>query len=282
MNLPYVPVTVPGSAHFSGIGDPWIGLTLGILDEEREGGNPAWIVGLRYQLPVAPIADPSAANTETSPGGAGSGFHRISVRTALSKDLGIAEPYVELQYTLSIAGGKAFSNCDHAGNQGTPENCESWTSDDKDARPRHVAGLTVGAELVPWAQPRRPLRFWFDARLGAEYHSEGRDYSEASWILKKLTYTEDFARVAGKLRVAFDGGEHVRVGLETGLAWDSPHFLTRESIGQDFDQNGQVDLDNVGNELNPNFDFRYDVPGRRLRMGEVYDFTFGAFARIAL
>lgn len=279
----YAPLfDVPGKAHFSGFGDPWLGFTVGLLEEEEDGGAPAWILGVRYQVPLAPIADPSADNTEGEPGGVGSGFHRVTARTALSKRFGVADPYVELQYTLSFAGGKAYSNCDHPETLGTPENCARWSEDDTGAKPRHVGGLTVGTELTAWAEPRQDRRFWFDARVGAEYHSEGRDYSEATWMLEKLTYTEDFARVTAKLRVAFDGGRNVQVGLETGVSWDSPHFLTRESIGEDLDQNGQVDLDNVGGELNPNFDFRHDVPGRRLRIDDVLDFGFGAFARVAL
>jgi hypothetical protein len=279
---PYVLFGVPGEAHFSGVGDPWFGITVGILDDDPDGGDPAWIVGLRYHAPLSPIADPTGLNTESDPGGAGEGYHRLAFRTALSKRYGIADPYVELQYTLSLASGKSFDNCEHRDVLGTPENCDSWDSGDTGAQPRHVAGLTVGSELVPWSEPAKGLRFWLDGRVGAEYHSEGRDYSEAAWMLRKFTYTEDFARLSGKVRAAFDGGRHVSVGLEAGLAWDSPHYLTRESIGQDFDGNGQVDLDNLGGEINPNFDFRYDVPGRRLRLVDAYEFTFGAFARLAL
>ena len=32
--------------------------------------------------------------------------------------------------------------------------------------------------------------------------------------------------------------------------------------------NGRVDLDNRAKEINPNFDFRYDLPGRRFRLSD--------------
>lgn len=281
VNRPFVPFDVQGEAHFSGPGDPWLGFTVGVLEDDPEGGDPAWIVGLRYDIPLSPIADPAAANTEGDPGGVGSGFHRFTVRTALSKRLGTADPYAELAYTLSIASGKAFSNCDHPENLGTPENCSRW-SGDASAQPRHVAGLVIGTELTPWSEAQADRRFWLDANVGAQYHSEGRDYSEASWMLRRLTYTDDFARLSGNLRVAFDGSRHFRVGLEGGLSWDSTHILTRETIGKDLDHNGQVDLDNVGGEINPNFDFRFDTPGRRLIVDSVFDYSLGVFARLAL
>lgn len=282
-----------GEASFAGVGDPKIGLSWGILNDERDDTKPSWVLGFDYKIPVIEPADPTAGNTKDKPGSVGDGFHRFTFWTAMSKRIDRGDPYVKFHYTLSVPSSKAFNNCDAPETLGTPENCGAgeWTEEETGAKPRHVGGVFFGSEVVPWEDKKRQQKFFVDAGLIGEYHSEGRDYSEASWMLKKLTYTEQFGRIGGRLGVGFRGAEYVMLKLETGLTIDTAHMLTTESIGNDAtgacstDPNTgavtpfgceEVGLDNFEGELNPNFDFRYDVPGRRLRISEVYNFTFAA------
>ncbi len=277
--IPFAPLfNTNSSAHFAGVGDPRFGITWGILNDERDDTKPSWVLGFNYKLPAVDPADPTAENSEDKPGAVGDGFHRFTFWTAMSKRIDRADPYTKFYYTLSTPSSKAFNNCDAPEVLGTPENCgsEHWSEDETGPKPRHVGGVFFGSEVIPWEDKKKDQKVVLDAGLIGEYHSEGRDYSEASFMLKKLTYNEQFARIGGQIGLYFRGAKYVMLRLNTGFTVDTEHMLTNESIGEDNNGNDQVDLDNATGELNPNFDFRYDVPGRRLRISEVYNFHFSA------
>jgi hypothetical protein len=54
---------------------------------------------------------------------------------------------------------------------------------------------------------------------------------------------------------------------------DTAHFLTHEDVGDDKDGDGQITLSGGSGQpapdQNPNYDFRLDQPGRRLRVEPV-------------
>ena len=61
------------------------------------------------------------------------------------------------------------------------------------------------------------------------------------------------------------------------LAHETPHFLSNEPFGKDL---GIAEPDVTPNtpEQNPNFDWRYDVPGRRFRITETSVFSLAVSA----
>ena len=66
------------------------------------------------------------------------------------------------------------------------------------------------------------------------------------------------------------------------------HYLTGDSTGKDLDgtcrdesiDGACIDIYEDSPEINPNFDYRYDVPGRRFRISETNIFTFSFTGRI--
>jgi hypothetical protein len=72
--------------------------------------------------------------------------------------------------------------------------------------------------------------------------------------------------------------EYLSLQATASLATRSAHYLTGESLGR----NGSAPAVNPATgitvdpaEMNPNFDWRYDAPGRRFRISEVSVFELG-------
>ena len=105
------------------------------------------------------------------------------------------------------------------------------------------------------------------------WFSAGRDYSQVSDMLGKLTYAQEYVNATGSLGVygRFARWAQLRVYGTVGI--DTPRFLTTESIGKDLDGNGTVDISGgrgiPAPEQNPTYDFRLDQPGRRLKADNV-------------
>lgn len=279
-NRLYAPLfPVDGKARFSGLADPRFGLTWGMLDQTEDPSVPTWVLGVEYTAPVAAVRDPITASQQASTGGTGSGFHVLTFSTGLSRRMKHAEPYAQLRYALSLASGKAFDACQHPETLATPENCSafaypgatvgsSWSPSETRARPAHVGTIVFGSELDFLARGG-PQRLFADVGGLVEYHSEGRDYTQATFMLQRLTYQEEFARVGARLGLGYAPSEVVTFTLGGSYSLDTAHVLTSERIGVDLDSDNQVGLDNKGQEINPNFDFRYDMPGRRLRATQI-------------
>jgi hypothetical protein len=70
----------------------------------------------------------------------------------------------------------------------------------------------------------------------------------------------------------------VHLRAYASIAYNTEHYLTNESVGQDTNGNGTVDITTNPGEVNPNYDWRVDRPGRRFRISEEAIFTINATA----
>lgn len=175
-----------------------------------------------------------------------------------------------------------------------PENCGDgpWDRVETGIKAPYIGGFQFGSEFYAYDDPERFQRVAVDLQLGTTYFSEGRYYNELSDALRKQLYTQDHFQLGGKLSLHARAAEYVALRLTVGLFYETEHFLTMEAIGKDRKRpaggqpgdcilpvpppgtadscgNNRVDLDNAGREINPNFDFRYDLPGRRFRISEI-------------
>jgi hypothetical protein len=170
----------------------------------------------------------------------------------------------------------AFDNCGNPGalSEVAPANCASpaWR-DQARYEPPVLAGFALGSEFVLGEDPREGQKIALDVRGDVTWFSAGRDYSQVSDMLGKLTYVRDFVNAVGSLGIYGRLARWARLRVYGTIGIDSPHFLTTESIGKDLNGNGTVDVSGgrgiPAPEQNPTYDFRLDQPGRRLRAENV-------------
>ena len=315
-----IPVTplfaVPGRIYHAGLMDPKIGFAWAIFDPERAASLPAtlypprvrtpgWVVGFDYTMPIANIWDPSKANAanadSNNPLAEGVGAHKFTWWIAMSKRLGIVEPFFKLHYTLPIAASRAYDNCNIAlaGLNGKPqdptasvmsaEGQAACKVDGKDTywigktalEPQHVGGVLVGADLFALEQGKSGPNIQISLQFSADYVSQGRDYTELSDAMRKLTFSDQYFSLFSKIVVDFRFSKYLHWLTNFQVGGKTPHFLTAERVGDDrFGEHFSTDpSDKAGlpdgkvllgavngfTEVNPNYDWRVDQPGRRFR-----------------
>lgn len=273
---------VPLQTYRGGLGNMRFGLAWAIFNQKKDDTKPTWKVAFNYEAPTAKQLDPSVITAADDRGAVGDRVHKYSVSTALSRKIGISEPYFQIHYTVPVLGPGYYSNCDNRNvdpqNLGAPENCgaEGWDRPTTAIHMPHVGGVMFGTELQVYDQPDR--KFKLDLRAIANYVSEGRYYNELSGALRKLLYTEDYLQVGGQFGLTVQLSEVVSIKGTGMYLYNTDHALTAEKIGKDLDGNGSVDLTANPREINPNFDFRTDFVSRRFYASESRDLRFNLAA----
>ena len=267
---PILPGTGAGQSKRNGFFEPTIGVAWGPINQDRE--NPAsayatWALGVDYTAPIGSRLD------TPSPSGNGSEIVKEHVLTpwmAFSKRFRVLEPYFKVAASLPFAAKGAYDNCSHPEllSDVAAANCADikW-SGQTGYKPSYSGTGTLGAELV--AYEGNDTRFSFDVRGDMTWHGPGRGYTQVTDALGKLTYADEYVTSQGS--VGFYGRMarwfHLRIYGTLGV--DSAHFLTHEEIGQDVDGKPGINISEgtgaAAPDQNPNYDFRLDQVGRRLR-----------------
>ncbi len=303
----------PGTVYRGGWMDPSIGFAWGILNGERDKKLPddmfpfkertaTWVIGFDYTMPIIQPMDPTApdpANPDPSnPLSLGSGAHQFDWWMAMSKRVGVVDPYLRIHYTLAAAAGNAYDNCAIAGNDknnqvmsswgqlscqpgstdpatGKPWDPQNYWAGKTGLEPPQHGGIQVGTEFIP-VDEKGSTRLAIGVQLSAEYVSKGRTYTELSDALRKLTYSDEYFTTAAKLTVDLRFNQWVHWVSFLSLGTETPHYITAETVGVDrfgatpgSPPDGLVTLGTP--EVNPNYDFRLDQPGQRLRVTQVSD-----------
>jgi hypothetical protein len=286
-------VVAPGHSERSGFRDPTVGLAWAIIDEGREqrlrpdlypSGTSAatWVAGLDYTLPLPrQIDDPSAFGSAAAAGNAISTkalrrAHVLAAWTAFSKRFSVADPYVLFRGSYAIPVKGAFDNCGNpaALSEVAPANCASsaWR-DETRYQPPFQLGFALGSEFVLDEDVRAERKIALDVRGDVTWFGAGRDYSQVSDMLGKLTYVQGYVNAIGSLGIYGRFARWAQLRVYGTLGIDSPHFLTTESIGKDLNGDGMVQVSGgrgiAAPEQNPTYDFRLDQPGHRLRAEDV-------------
>jgi hypothetical protein len=278
---PLFPAQVRDTTVYHGgvVGDLKVGLAWGIFSDRKDDTKPFWLVGLDVTFPTAALYDPWAGRTLTagtypSPymlpthlAGVGQKIWKFDLQTALSKRMGPIDPYFKAHLTLPRRSSSTYSNCDHVSEPTGPAagvgitsvtaaNCAlpQWKDSAAAVLPWNT-GLLFGVELIPLEDKVEGQRLVIDLRATAEYTSAGRWYNELTDATGKLLHTGSTMQLGGLVSFLFRASKRVAVQGQAAYAWETPHLLTGEPLGVA----GSV-------EQNPNFDWRWDAPGRRFRI----------------
>jgi uncharacterized protein YaiE (UPF0345 family) len=73
-------------------------------------------------------------------------------------------------------------------------------------------------------------------------------------------------QLGGLVSFLYRASKYVAVQGQAGYTWESSHLLTGEPLGV-------ADGTNTSPDQNPNFDWRWDAPGRRFRITRDSIFT---------
>jgi hypothetical protein len=275
---PLFPVGPDGTTLFQGgvAGDVKAGLAWAIFSDRRDDTKPTWVVGLDVTFPSAKLYDPAAGRSTpwlspysvpSSTGPVGRKIWKYDLHTALSKRMGPLDPYFRAHVTAMQKSSSTYSNCDRVGlaeqngqasalavaNCGLPR----W-KDDAAARLPFELGLAFGTEIVPYEDAAAGQKVSIDLRLSADYTSSARWYNELTDATGKLLHTDPYLTVLGTFGILFRASEYVALRGSAQLGTSTAHFITGEDPGE------------VGGPgQNPNFDWRYDAPGRRFRVDEI-------------
>jgi hypothetical protein len=303
--FPVAPMTT--IYHGGKAGDLKGGVAWGIFNDRKDPAKPFWLVGLDVTFPSASRYDPAAGrgtdwssphNVPGKPGPFGEKIWKWDLYTVLSRRLGPIDPYVKAHATLMSESSSTYSNCEHATeltdptriggiqmNSAAAANCAdpSW-SDDAGARLPWMAGLTVGTELVPWEDDAAQQRVALDVRLFGDYTSSQRFYNELTDASGRLHETGDYVTLGGFFGFYVRASRYVSLHATASLATTTSHFLSGESLGRDGSWpalSGPGGITDDPTQMNPNFDWRYDAPGRRFRISEValFQLSFGGTLR---
>jgi hypothetical protein len=273
--------------HGGRAGDLTAGLSWGIFNDEKDDTKPFWLVGLDVTFPTASLHEParnwldSWINTQTANAAPfGEKIWKWDFYTILSRRMGPADPYVKAHVTSMMTSNDTYSNCMYADelalldpqqmtSQGAA-NCEdpSWVKD-AGAQLPWVAGITFGTEVVPFQDDAQHQKVTLDLRLQADYTSSQRFYNELTDMSGRLHMTEGYLSMGAFVGLYLRASKNVALHATASLATQSPHYLSGESLGRNgtWPTLGEIAAD--GSLQNPNFDWRYDAPGRRFRLSEV-------------
>jgi hypothetical protein len=299
------PVAPSTTVHHGGkTGDLKAGLAWGIFSDKKDPTKPFWLVGLDVTFPTAQLYDPAADrgtdwsspfNVQGKPGPFGEKVWKWDVQTILSKRIGVIDPYVRAHATFMTKSSSTYSNCDHAAELVAPgpggriaqmnslaaTNCAAGGSD-TEAKLPWIAGVTFGMELVPYENAAEQQKVSMDLRLWGDYTSASRFYNELTDASGKLHWTDEYLTLGGFFGLYLRASRYVSLQATASLAAKTDHFLTGETLGRD---RSWPTLDPANNglaadpsQMNPNFDWRYDAPGRRFKLSEValFQVQFGA------
>jgi hypothetical protein len=272
--------------HGGVAGDLKVGLAWGIFSDVKDDTKPFWLVGLDVTFPTSTLYDPWAGRksdnnfdspyaVSTNVGPVGQKIWQFDFQTALSKRMGPVDPYFKVHLMVPRRFSSTYSNCDHVADPApgtppaamTPSNCAlpQW-KDEAGAILPWKAGLTFGTEFVPLEDKVEGQRVVIDLRLVGDYTSKARWYNELTDATGKLLYTESYMQLGGLVSFLYRASRHVAVQAQAGYTVETSHLLTGEPLGV-------ADGSNSSPDQNPNFDWRWDAPGRRFRITDAGIFS---------
>jgi hypothetical protein len=277
------------TAYHGGVaGDLKVGLAWGVFSDVKDDTKPFWLVGVDVTFPTSTLYDPwvgREAPAYNSPhlvpsnnGKVGQKIWQFDFQTALSKRMGPVDPYFKVHLMVPRRFSSTYSNCDHVADPApatpppaamTPSNCAlpQW-KDEAGAILPWKAGLTFGTEFVPLEDKVEGQRVVIDLRLVGDYTSKARWYNELTDATGKLLYTESYMHLGGLVSFLYRASRHVAVQAQAGYTVETSHLLTGEPLGV----KEQADINTSPNQ-NPNFDWRWDAPGRRFRITDAGIFS---------
>jgi hypothetical protein len=265
---------VPAETLRGGLDNMHFGMAWAFFNQRHDETKPTWVMGIDYEAPTAPLLDPSVVTGAENRGAVGDRVHKFTLSTALSRRIGLADPYFRVQYTIPRTGPGFYSNCDARNGTeapgtgfglGFPANCGTagWDRKTTGIQSPHTASVVFGSEFMAYEPTGKNQNLAIDLRAMANYIGPGRYYNELSGPMRKLLATSDYVQLGGQFSVTAQAAESFFLRASGMFLYNTDHALTDEKIGVDRNEDGNINLQEGSNELNPNFDFRTDFVSRR-------------------
>jgi hypothetical protein len=144
----------------SGLGDLFVGLELGLFNQDRDPSKSFWTIGFGSTLPSGTVA-------RVDNKGMGRGTFKLAGWMNFSKRFAYLEPYSGLRYEAEFPIRDSVFQDTHFPGSGQ----RTWS-------PGMMGAVAWGIEIVPIENKENGLKLSFDVGLRISYTSEGRDYSE--------------------------------------------------------------------------------------------------------
>ncbi len=277
----------PRSAYRAGLGNAHFGLAWAIFNQKKDDTKPMWVVRVEYEAPTAPRLDPRQKTAgENSEGWSqvGDQVHKYTLSTALSREIGVAEPYFKAYYTIPVRGPRAYSNCEtkapeyalerpFMGKVSNCDNSDDWVRQEVGIKPPHQMGVLFGSEFEIYNSNRRKLDL--DVRAIGNYVGAGRYYNELSVPMQKFLATGDYLQFGGRLALKASVFSFLSVRASGQFLYNTDHVLTNEEPNRKW--NGeQVGVE--GTPENPNYVKDFDGAGNRFYASQSKDLRFDVTA----
>jgi hypothetical protein len=254
-------------AFRQGLGNARFGLGWAIFNQKKDDTKPTWVARFNYEAPTAPVLNPSidTSNNKNPATPVGDRVHKYTLSTALSRRIGLAEPYFKVFYTIPVRGPGAYSNCDTRLNLGTPDSCGQygWSRKETGIQAPHTVGVVMGTEIQVGGRAARMLKL--DVRAMGNFVSSGRYYNELSGALGKLLTSSEYLQLGGQLGASFLLNDVISVRASGTFLHSTDHVLTAESRGRGATGDGTADS---LEDRNPNFNDNWDLSSRRFYASE--------------
>ena len=178
--------TPPTSAYRIGLGNARFGLAWAIFNQLKDDTKPTWVARIDYEAPTAAVLDPSLDTVNGPRTPVGDRVHKYSLSTALSRRIGVADPYFKMFWTIPVRGPGVYNNCQHRELLVQGANCSSpdWPSSETGINSPHIVGAVFGSEFEVFRSPHQ--KFTLDVRFMNNYVGEGRYYNDLSGALRQI------------------------------------------------------------------------------------------------
>lgn len=265
-------------------------LTVGVapMNQANDPTKPTWKLGGEVRISVGQIAkfDPMAPNQNT---GVSTGVHEMKLWTTFARNLGWAEPWVELWWMTPLSA-KSDSLFQDPGFGAT------------NTQKSQEAGVGFGLELYALHDVQNQTSISLDFGTRSTLHFEGREYTQMWEVFSYagdsrgsgplildsdptkpdvqpmshpgITNVENYLDMTARFAVRAQLGPHVRFAVIGDVMWETDHALTFADAGVDRDDEG--DLVNPGtDEVNPLHKPLIDLVGHRYRAEDNFNIALG-------
>ncbi|MEE2786673.1 MAG: hypothetical protein VX589_04985, partial [Myxococcota bacterium] len=291
---------VAGLPERAGFGDMLFMIRYSPISQQRDEGRGTWTVELGYR---APTGTPMKAGDEN----VGRGVHELILASALSRQFRYVEPYVRFQFVKPFASqGSLFKNY---GDQEEFEGPGQRVRFDMGAEFIPYSDTESGAKFFidlgfagQYQAKGRDYSELFDA-LGMAGQGCPTGFSQQAMNVDDrglpnvacyntdsgsevrvtptdgITTVDPYVTIQMKLGGGIYVSEHAKIGGYLSIAHDTEHFLSNASVGSDINNDQRVASRNQQGfdeaEHNPTYVPAIDRLGRRMRVEETTNFTFG-------
>lgn len=256
-----------------GLGDISFGLQWAPFSQERKNRFMSWLIGMNVTFPTASVKTPEGMNIRSTStdgssivvpsgdaGSMGDGLFKLDFRTAASKRYSVAEPYLQLMFSLPVNSSKSIYN--------DPK--ESFT-------------INTGAEIYLYENKNLGQVFKLRADIEVMYTNKGDAYNaiaDARWVYddvdndtlvskygwkipadqinnqdykyRNILPVEDpWVQVAGMLKLSARVWKYIELGGFAKFGYRHKHYLTNAYPGTATDRTNAGYIPGLDSERTP-------------------------------